>query len=142
MEASDIIMNCGGVTYVILPIFFVAVMNQILSQVRSLSIITHMLLIHVQIPGIAMLFYMKIFQIVKFDIFEAVFKFDEVLDTIFNFDQLPINQDASDLGYESRYIIINLGAIVFYWAILLALQIFFYLVLLLSSRLGKSCKRV
>ena len=135
-------MNCGGVTYVILPIFFVAVMNQILSQVRSLSIITHMLLIHVQIPGIAMLFYMKIFQIVKFDIFEAVFKFDEVLDTIFNFDQLPINQDASDLGYESRYIIINLGAIVFYWAILLALQIFFYLVLLLSSRLGKSCKRV
>ena len=135
-------MNCGGVTYMILPIFFVAVMNQILSQVRSLSIITHMLLIHVQIPGIAMLFYMKIFQIVKFDIFEAVFKFDEVLDAIFNFDQLPINQDASDLGYESRYIIINLGAIVFYWAILLALQIVFYLVLLLSSRLGKSCKRV
>ena len=95
-----------------------------------------------QIPGIAMLFYKGIFQIVKFDLFEFIFKFDELLDEIFDFEKNQINQDASDLGYESRYIIINLGAIVCYWVILIALQLFFYLVLLLRSHLRKSCKRI
>ena len=101
-------------------------LNQLLIQIRSLSLVTHILLLPVKIPAIVMIFYEKIFEIVKFDILESVLRLDKILALIFELDGTPISQDASDLGYESRYIIINFGAIMVYCTILAILCLFFY----------------
>ena len=103
-------------------------LNQLLSQIRSLSLVTHMLLLPVKIPAIAIIFYEKIFEIVKFNILESVFRLDKLLAMIFELDGTPISQDASDLGYDSRYIIINFGSIMVYCTIIAILCLFFYTV--------------
>ena len=61
-------------------------LNQVLSQIKSLSLVTHLMLIRVRIPGIVMIFYSKIFEIVKFDVLEVVFKFDAFIGIFFEFD--------------------------------------------------------
>ena len=46
-----------------------------------------------------MIFYAKIFEIVKFDILEEVFKFDVLLNNILKFEDEPVSQTADALGY-------------------------------------------
>ena len=71
--------------------------------------ITHLMLINISKPGTVMVFYAKIFEIVKFDILEDVFKFDVLLNMILNLDDEPVSQTAEALGYSSHYAITNLG---------------------------------
>ena len=46
-----------------------------------------------------MIFYAKIFEIVKFDILEEVLKFDVLLNNILQFEDEPVSQTADALGY-------------------------------------------
>ena len=103
---------------------------------------THLMVLPVRFPGVTIIFFAEIFEIVKFDPLESIFHFDALLEMIFGLDPMPINQEISDLGYESRYIISNLGAIFVYWVLLTLLYLLFYIFAKLSSRLGKKCKRI
>ena len=57
------------------------------------------MLINISKPGTVMIFYAKIFEIVKFDILEEVFKFDVLLNNILKFEDEPVSQTADALGY-------------------------------------------
>lgn len=103
---------------------------------------THLMVLPVKFPGVTVIFFAKIFEIVKFNPLENIFHFDVLLEIIFGLDPMPISQEISDLGYESRYIISNLGAIFVYWVLLTMLYPIFYALAKLSSRLGRKCKRI
>ena len=103
---------------------------------------THLMVLPVRFPGVTIIFFAEIFEIVKFDPLENIFHFDTLLEMIFDLDPMPISQEISDLGYESRYIISNLGAIFVYWVLLILLYPLFYTLAKLSSSLGKKYKRV
>ena len=66
-------------------------LNQLLSQIRSLSLVTHILLLPVKFPAIVMIFYEKIFEIVKFNFLESVFRIDKILAQILKLDGTPIS---------------------------------------------------
>ena len=69
------ISNVGkaGIALTIVLIFFGYSMNVILSQVRSLSIITHLMIMSLNYPETANIFYSKIFEFVTFDLLESFF---------------------------------------------------------------------
>ena len=122
-----------SVIFFILMLLKFTLLNHVLSQIRSLSIVTHLMLIPISIPGTVMIFYSKIFEIVKFDIMEDLFKFDVILDWIFHLDNVPVNEFTEALGYSSHFIITNLGPIFVFFVILLALQLLFKAVMHLCS---------
>ena len=117
---TDVVSNTS-IFFFILIILKFTLLNQVLSQIRSLSVVTHLMLIPINIPGTVMFFYAKIFDIVKFDILEDLLKFDVLLAWIFNFDDEPV-RSAAALGYSSHYIITNLGPIFIFFVLLLVLQ--------------------
>ena len=76
------ISNVGkaGISLTIILIFFGYSMNVILSQVRSLSIITHLMIMNLNYPETATIFYSKIFEFVTFDLLASYFpKVEEFL---------------------------------------------------------------
>ena len=94
-----------------------------------------MMLISIAYPTLVRIFYEKIFEIVKFDLFEDLFRFDWILAKVFGFDDQPVSQRIADLGYESRYIITNLGSIFVFLVIYLVTQ----LIMIMIVKCGKSC---
>ena len=102
-----------------------SVLNKILSQIRSLSIITHMMLIQIELPGIVMIFYSYILDIVIFDIMESVFAFDALVAWIFELPDEPVDDAAESLGYGSHFLITNMSALLVFFVILLCLYSIF-----------------
>ena len=84
-------------------------LNKVLSQVRSLSIICHLLLINIPIPPNVTTFYSLIFEIVQFDLFEDFLYFKDFLSLLFNLEDEPFSSRADELGYGSHFIVSNLG---------------------------------
>ena len=113
-----------------------SVLNKILSQIRSLSIITHMMLIQIELPGIVMIFYSYILDIVKFDIMETVFAFDALVAWIFELPDEPVDEAAESLGYGSHFLITNMSALLVFFIILLCLYGMFRAFYELFSRVG------
>ena len=60
-----------------------SLLNTVLSQVRSLSNVSHMLLIGIILPANVTVFYSKIFEIVRFDLFEDFLYFGDFLELLF-----------------------------------------------------------
>ena len=85
------------------------------------------MLVDVVLPAQTMIFYSHIFEIAKFDIFEHVFKCDVLLDKIFNLDDVAVSQRIADLGYESHFIITNLGPVFIGIVVILLLQLIIYI---------------
>ena len=73
---ADTTVKSSSILMVILSLIQTGELNQILAQVSSLSILTHLLLVQVQLTGQVIIFYSKIFEIVKFDVLEDVLHFD------------------------------------------------------------------
>ena len=88
-ELADTAVTSTSIIFVIILVLKLSLLNQLLSQVRSLSIVTHMMLIAIKLPASVMVFYPKIFEIVAFDIFADHLKFNEVLYWVFKFDDVP-----------------------------------------------------
>ena len=97
------------------------VLNQVLSQVRSLSIICHLLLINIVIPGTVTVFYSEIFAIVQFDLFEDFLYFKEFLSLVFALEDEAISERADELGYGSLFIVSNLGSVIIFFTLNLLL---------------------
>ena len=105
-----------------------SLLSKVLSQVRSLSIIVHLLLIDVRIPATVSIFYQKIFEIVKFDLFEDYLYFGDFLSYVFDLDDQALSKRAGDLGYESHYIVTNLGSVLIFFILTVLIQIVFYMI--------------
>ena len=99
---------------------------------RSLSIVCHLLLITISVPGTVTIFYSVIFEIVQFDLFEDFLYFKEFLSLIFELEDKAISERANELGYGSLYIVSNLGSVIIFFTIDLLVQLILYLTLKLS----------
>ena len=109
-----------------------SLLSKLLSQVRSLSIVTHMMLIPIKIPATVMIFYSEIFGIVSFDLFGGPLKFDDLLQWVFGFDDQPIPSDDNrydELGYGSHYIVTNLSSVFVFFIVDLVIQLMFLLII-------------
>ena len=88
---------------VILIVLFLKfnLLNQVLGQVRSLSIVTHICLIQVVFPQIVLEFYSKIFEVVSFDLMEEYLYVEDILEYLFDLKDVPYSKQAEELGYAS-----------------------------------------
>ena len=50
-----------------------------------------MMLIPIEIPQTVRSFFAKMFEIIKFDLFEDLFQFDGILEWIFGFEDEPVD---------------------------------------------------
>ena len=101
------------------------VIASIFSQIRSLSVITHMMLVSVQIPSTVMIFYSRIFEIVKFDVLEELFRIDLLIDYLFRFEREQERGDVQQLGYESPYLVRNIGTVFIAFIFITTQHLFF-----------------
>ena len=69
--------------------------------------VVHLFAIVMQTPDAVEIYYTALFEIVAFDWFDTAGLYDE----IFHFENLPLTERLGAIGYESQYIIYNLGTI-------------------------------
>ena len=94
-----------------------------------------MMLIPIEIPQTVRSFFAKMFEIIKFDLFEDLFRFDGILEWIFGFEDEPVDDQVDSLGYGSQFIITNLGSVFVIFVITFGLQFWFFLI----ARYGSCC---
>ena len=86
--------------------------------------------------GFVLIFYGKIFEIVKFDPLEDILHLDTLLDLTLNLSNEPISIKAEALGYPSRYAISNLGALFVYFILSLLLLLLFVAIIKIANMMG------
>ena len=91
----------------LLGFFFNMGMNKLLSQVRNLGFVTHLMMMQLQYPATIALFFSKVFEFVTFDIIPTELFYPY----IFDFPEGAYSEEADLIGYYSRYIILNAGSI-------------------------------
>ena len=84
------------------------VLNRLLSMVRALTLMTHMMLIDVWYPDNVQRFFSQIFVLMSFDVIPTEY----FVPQIFGFrEEPPLSDQYDELGYSARNIVINLGSI-------------------------------
>ena len=104
------------VAIVILNLTMSYSMNQILSQVRSLSMITHLQMMQLNVPPSAIIFFSGLFEFVTFDIVPT----EDIYSEVFAWDNIPYSESADNIGYASRQIIENTGSVPIFILIIFA----------------------
>ena len=130
-ELADSAIGLTQIISIIIIILEYQLLNLLLNQVRSLSIITHMMLISIKLPASVLVFYPKIFEIICFDLYEQYLKFDVLLSWVFNFDDEPFESEGNRfeaLGYESHFMISNLSSVFVFLVINLVVQLVHFLI--------------
>lgn len=104
---SDAIMT--SVTLILIgDFFFTFGISNLLASIKKMQIIVHMVLVNVSIPANAALFYAHFLEIVNFDILPT----DGLYEYLFDLkegDAISVNFEM--LGYETIYMIKNLGSV-------------------------------
>lgn len=108
-------------------------MNQILSQVRSLSMITHLQMMQLNVPPSAIIFFSALFEFVTFDIVPT----DVVYGVVFAWDNVPYSESAENIGYESRQIIENTGSVPIFLLIIFCQQVAFAILVRAVKKQGR-----
>ena len=96
-------------------------MNKLLSQVRNLGFVTHLMMMQLNYPATIALFFSKVFEFVTFDIIPT----ELFLPYIFDLPEGAYSDEADSIGYYSRYIVLNAGSITIFLLSNLILQIIF-----------------
>ena len=92
-----------------------------LSQVRNLGFVTHLMMMQLNYPATIALFFSKVFEFVTFDIIPT----ELFLPYIFDLPEGAYSDEADSIGYYSRYIVLNAGSITIFLLSNLILQIIF-----------------
>ena len=92
-----------------------------LSQVRNLGFVTHLMMMQLKYPATIALFFSKVFEFVTFDIIPT----ELFLPYIFDLPEGAYSDEADSIGYYSRYIVLNAGSITIFLLSNLILQIIF-----------------
>lgn len=134
----------SGQGSIILSLFvqqFVAFsMNNLLSQVRNLAIITHLMIMQLNYAASASYFFSFLFEFVTY----AIIPTDDIYGSIFGFESDPLSEQADNIGYGSRFVIENTGSLLIYLFVIAFLQLIFLLIvkkLERFKRLNKWAKR-
>ena len=119
-EAFGAAVGTGGKALIVITFFIRFLlkfaMNHILGHVRSLSLITHLFMMQISFPVIALTFFSYVFEFVTFDLIPT----DLIYPYIFDFSgDKPYSAQAEAIGYESRYIVWNLGSLFLYIILIL-----------------------
>ena len=86
-------------------------MNNMLAQVHSLQMITHLMMMQLNYPVTAALFFGSIFEYVTFDILPTDDIYGKVFELVEESEEFePYSEQADATGYGSRYAIINTGS--------------------------------
>ena len=96
-------------------------MNNVLSQVRSLSLVSHLMMMQLTYPAASVVFYAAVFEFVTFDVVPT----DGAYAAIFSFKDVPYSQQAANVGYPSRYFVPNSGSLPMFMLLNLVLQLIF-----------------
>ena len=109
-------------------------MNALLAEVRNLSLITHLMMMQLNYAESSVKFFSKIFDFVTFDLLYSFFpQLDEFNKSVFGGAE-PYSEEANKIGYESRYLMTNLGSI----PIFIVVAAIFHLIYSLVARFSKS----
>ena len=112
-------------------------MNKMLSQVRNLGFVTHLMMMQLKYPATIALFFSKVLEFVTFDIIPTELFYPY----IFEFPEGAYSDEADSIGYYSRYVILNAGSITLFLITYLVLQIIFAILVRTCSE-GKSLNYV
>ena len=88
--------------------------NYILGQVRSLSLITHLMMMQLNIDPVALIFFAQILEYVTFDLVPT----EDIYAALFGWTNEPYSEAADNIGYGSRVFIENTGSLLVYFAII------------------------
>ena len=102
-------------------------MNRMLAEVRSLSIIVHIVMMQLLFPALCVLFFESILGFVNFDVIPT----EDIYAELFGWLNVPYSDQAEVIGYESRYIIECLGSIPIYITCNILMQILYCLLKLI-----------
>ena len=97
-------------------------LQKILVQIRSLNIITHMMVMRLLFPPIVLLVFSIVFDAVSFDLIPTEYVYPEILHFA---DDSEFSPECGQIGYKSNYLIPNSGSISIYIAAGLMIQIFY-----------------
>ena len=104
-------------------------MNGLLSQVRALNLITHLMMMQLMLPGISVIVFSELFRFVTFDLISTDFIYADYL--VFP-ERGSYSLEADRIGYETLYFLPNSGSIPYYFVGSLLIQ-------LILSLLKKVC---
>ena len=96
-------------------------LNSVLSQVRSMAIVSHLMIMQLSYPAAAIVFYAVVFEYVTFDVIPT----DGPYDATLKFENVPYSDEAASVGYASRYIIYNSGSQPIFMVAILVFQLIF-----------------
>ena len=105
-------------------------MNNFLSIVRNLSVITHLMMMQLDYPATVVLFFSGLFGFVTFDVFQP----DFIYAYVFGWENVPYSDQADEIGYGSRYLIENSGSITLFIVLITFMQSFYTFVAKITSK--------
>ena len=86
--------------------------------------ITHFMIMQLNYPPTAVLFFGLIFEFVTFDIVPTEFLYE----IMFGFNSDSISEQAENIGYESQYFIENSGSFFIYLILIAITQMTLYII--------------
>ena len=106
-----------------------ASLNQLWVMINTQQLIVLLPLMNVQLPSNAAIFFKSIFQIAAFDFYD----FNDIIHEVLDLEPTePFNENFEDIGFESKYMINNMGTMIFFYII--------YPLLILFEKGIKKCK--
>ena len=140
---GSVVSNFGtGTTFVSFALNFLLQyeMNSILGNVRSLSFITHLMMMDLNYPVSSQMFFETVFTFVTFDIIPWT---EEIYNYIFGWINIPYSPQMEEVGYPSQRIIENSGSITIFIVLQIVLLLVYSLVgrILKQGRIHDYCRR-
>ena len=115
----------------VLKFFAKNLVNQVLGQVRSLSMITHFMMMQLMVPQNAMIFYSGLFELVTFEMIPTDVIYDELFGDSWKTE--PFSERADFIGYSTRLVFSNLGSV----TLIIAFLVLYQSILLVVSKLAR-----
>jgi len=109
-SVADFVKGAIGATWAssfVVQILLAGSLNTIFMSSRYLQIMVHMLLVRIQIPANAYVFFAALFQVAAFDVIPT----DSMYMKMFDIDEEPLSENFEHLGYETRQFLYNSGSI-------------------------------
>ena len=99
-------------------------LQTILASIKNLQIIVHLSLINVIVPANTQIFFEMLFTIVAFDPIDVEAQIEQVFSLKANIED-KIDQSFAQLGYESAYLVANMGSLLIFILLEFLLQIIY-----------------
>ena len=104
-------------------------MNQMLSSIKNMQVIVHLILFSFVVPGVTAIFFGALADMITFDPFDGASEYtSEYFALDMQEEETLIDDMLADLGYESNYFLTNLGTLLYFLVAWLSLIPVYFLV--------------